>query len=53
MPRTLVVLKIMGISVHKNEMSGNDKDLTERAKMHEKSLALRGGVMDMNADVCL
>ena len=35
------------------QLSSNDKDLTEPDKTREKSLALRGGGMDMNADVCL
>ena len=33
--------------------SGNGKDLTEPDKMLENSPALRGGGMNMNADVCL
>ena len=35
------------------QLSSNYKDLTEPDKMLEKSPALRGGGMDMNADVCL
>ena len=35
------------------QLSSNYKDLTEPDKMREKSPALRGGGMDMNADVCL
>ena len=35
------------------QMSSNNKDLTELDKTREKSPALRGGGMDMNADVCL
>ena len=36
-----------------NNLSSNDKDLTEPDKTCEKSLALRGCGMDLNADICL
>ena len=36
-----------------DRLSSNGKDLTEPDKTLEKSPALRGGGMDMNADVCL
>ena len=37
----------------RDRLSSNGKDLTELDKALEKSPALRGGGMDMNADVCL
>ena len=35
------------------QLSSNYKDLTKLDKMCEKSPALRGGGIDMNADICL
>ena len=35
------------------QLSSNCKDLTKPDKMREKSPALRGGGIDINADVCL
>ena len=40
-------------AARKDRLSSNGKDLTEPDKTLQKSPALRGGGMDMNADVCL